>query len=58
VNTVSNADFQVLGCISVGIHLPSSITVTYQFLCIITVIFLQNQAKASSTALSTISKTM
>ncbi len=55
VNTISNADFPVLGCLSTGIHLPLSCTVTVPSACMMVVICVQCPASASSTALSTIS---
>ena len=57
VYTVSAADIFVFGCISTGIPLPSSSTFIIFPGSIVTCIFLQYPAKASSTALSTISYT-
>ena len=54
----SAADFFSPLCMSTGIPLPSSSTVTELFLCIVTVIFLQKPTIASSMELSTTSKTM
>ena len=54
---ISAAEIFVLGCISTGIPLPSSSTLIIFPFSIVTLIFLQYPANASSTELSTISYT-
>ena len=53
----STAGMPSFGCLSTGIPLPSSSTVMELSLCIVTLIVLQNPARASSILLSTTSYT-